>query len=94
MNASRRYEILLPLKFNDGESVPESYLVDSISELERNFQTQVMRGDSHDHKFTRVFLNVPDTVGNREFFLQLKQKLKVKFQQSDIWLTSYSIEIL
>jgi hypothetical protein len=42
----------------------------------------------------RVFVDVPDAPENREFFLQYKQRMKAKFVQLDIWLTSYSIDVL
>ena len=49
MSASRRYEILLPLRFNDGQPVPEEALGDTLLELENKFQgvsweTQIIRG--------------------------------------------------
>jgi hypothetical protein len=94
MRASRRYEIFLPLRFDDGQPVPESYLTDVSSELHLHFRTQVTRGGPHPENLMRLFLDVPDTVENREFFLQLKQKLKATFQQTDIWLISYPIEVL
>lgn len=31
----RRYEVLLPLRFNDGQAVPDSIVVDTLLELER-----------------------------------------------------------
>ena len=37
MNTRRRYEILLPLQFNDQSSVPDSLLWETIEELEANF---------------------------------------------------------
>jgi hypothetical protein len=49
MSASRRYEILLPLRFNDGQQVPEELLSDALVELEQKFEavsweTQIIRG--------------------------------------------------
>ena len=105
MSASRRYEILLPLQFNDGQPVPEEYLGEALSELEGRFQavsweTQIIRGAwqqggrSYRDDLMRVFVDVADTAENREFFLSFKQRMKLKFQQLDIWLTSYSIDVL
>jgi hypothetical protein len=38
MNKSlRRYEILLPLRFNDGQPVPDDLVVDTLLELEQQF---------------------------------------------------------
>ncbi len=37
MSALRRYEILVPLVFNDGRSVPEALLVETFAELRTQF---------------------------------------------------------
>jgi hypothetical protein len=105
MSALRRYEILLPLRFNDGHDVPESLLAEVVLELRRKFhavssETQIIQGlwESEGVVFrdelVRIFLNVPDTVENRQFFVQLKQRLKERFQQLDIWLTTHPIEVI
>ena len=102
---SRRFEILLPLKSNDGQPFPESLLVDVVVELERQFgavssETQVIRGLWEKEGMTfrdelvRVFVDVPDLPENRQFFLEFKQRLKTLFGQLDIWMTTYPIEIL
>ncbi len=45
----RRYEVLLPLRFNDGQAVPEDVVAEALLELEHNFgavsfETQTIRG--------------------------------------------------
>ena len=42
----------------------------------------------------RLFVDVADTPENRQFFLQFKEQIKTDFQQLDIWLTSYPIDVL
>ena len=49
MSASRRYEILLPLQFNDGQAVPDPLLGEALLELRQHFgavtwETQIIRG--------------------------------------------------
>jgi hypothetical protein len=44
----RRYEMLLPLRFNSGELVPDELIADTLLELERRFgavscETQTIR---------------------------------------------------
>lgn len=42
----RRFEVLIPLRFNDGREVPDDLIVDSILELETQFglaQSRVRR---------------------------------------------------
>lgn len=34
---SRRYEVLLPLQFNDGRDVPELFLADAVNEIVKQF---------------------------------------------------------
>jgi hypothetical protein len=45
----RRYEILLPRRYNDGQPVPDSLIADTLVELEQRFgsvssETQIIRG--------------------------------------------------
>jgi hypothetical protein len=42
----------------------------------------------------RVFVDVPDLPQHREFFTQFKERLKTRFGQIDIWMTTYLIEVL
>jgi|SRR5437867_3076100 len=105
MSVRRRYEILLPLQFNDGRPVPETLLLQTVEELEAQFHalswdSQVVRGiwqhegaifrDSN----TRLILEVDDSPQNRSFFVDLKEKLKARFQQLDIRITSHNIEVI
>ncbi len=105
MSNSRRYEILLPLKFNDGQSVPLSLIGQTLVELKLRFgavswETQVIHGvwqhqgvDFRDD-LVRVFVDVPDPPENRHFFINLKSHLKSRFKQLDIWMTTYPVEVL
>ena len=48
-NTFRRFKILLPLRFNDGTSVPDVLIADCLLELEDRFgsvssETQAIRG--------------------------------------------------
>jgi hypothetical protein len=106
MSAShRRYEILIPLSFNDGTPVPEALTADTLLELRRRFgavsaETQTIlgqweqAGEVYRDEHLRLFVDVPDSAENREFFLQFKERLKSRFQQLDIWLTSHPLDVL
>jgi hypothetical protein len=39
-------------------------------------------------------VDVSDDPEHREFFLDFKERMKVRFQQIDLWLTTYLIEVL
>jgi hypothetical protein len=101
----RRYEILLPLRFNDGQTVPDDLVADTLLELEQHFgavssETQTIRGlwrhegESYRDDLIRVFVDVADDAEHRLFFLEFKESLKARFRQIDIWMTTYPIEVL
>lgn len=105
MNKSRRYEILLPLKFNDGQPVPPALIGDTLVELRRRFgavswETQIIQGiwqhqgAEFRDELVRVFVDVADLPENREFFADLKGQLKTRFHQLDIWMITYPIEVI
>jgi hypothetical protein len=101
----RRYEILLPLRFNSGETVPDDLFAQTLLDIRSKFgavsaETQIIRGiwqheesDFRD-ELSRIFVDVLDTPENREFFREFKETLKARFQQIDIWMTTYPIEVV
>ena len=101
----RRFEVLLPLRFNDGSPVPEAAVADTLLELEQRFgavscDTKTIRGQrrhegqSYRDDLIRIFVDVADGLENRQFFVEFKDRLKARFQQLEIWLTTYLIEVL
>ena len=105
MSARRRYEILLSLQSNEGHELPESLLWATVEDLEARFhavswESQVIRGIwEHEgivfrDNNTRIVLDVDDTPENRAFFVALKEKLKQRFAQLDIWITSHAIDVI
>ena len=105
MSALRRYEILLPSQFNDGRPIPQDLIAGTLHELEQQFgavscETQIIlglwrrEGELYRDSLARVFVDVEDAPQNRQFFLQFKERLKERFQQKDIWLTTYPIEAI
>jgi hypothetical protein len=101
----RRFEILPPLRFNDGQAVPDELIADTLLELRGRFgavssETHVIRGiwehagQTHRDDLVRVFVDAADTAASREFFAGFKEQLKTRFRQIDIWLTTYPVEVL
>src|SRR5206468_3766596 len=99
----RRYEMLLPQRFNDDTPVPPELVAQTVRELKDRFgaasaETQTIRGlwenggDTAADDLRRVFIDVPDTAENREFFCDLKRRLAKRFRQDDIWMTTYPVE--
>jgi hypothetical protein len=104
-NAFRRFEILLPLRFNNGLAVPAEVIADTLLELEQRFgavssETQTIRGlwrhegQSYRDDLMRIFVDAPDTEDSLGFVRDFKEKLKWRFQQIDIWVTSYPIDVI
>lgn len=78
MSLLRRYEVLVPLVFNDGTAVPEPLLAETFEEWRARFgaaswETQSLRGvwehegNVYQDNLTRFFVDVPDTPEHREF---------------------------
>ena len=106
MSASfRRFEILLPRRFNDGQPVPDELIADTLLELEERFgavssETQAIHGmwryeeQLYRDELIRVFVDTADDTESRQFFVEFKDRLKARFQQIDIWMTTYPLEVL
>lgn len=105
MSAWCRFEILLPLRFNDGGVVPRELIAEAIGELEARFgaatwETQVLHGSwrhegmTYHDELIRIFVDADDTSSNRTFFKEYKDKMKARFRQIDIWLTVHPIETI
>jgi hypothetical protein len=101
----RRFEILLPLRFNDGKAVPNELIAITLFELEQRFgavssETQTIQGlwqhqgQTYRDDLTRVFVDAPDSPEALEFFKQFKETLKQRFQQLDIWMTTYPVQVI
>jgi hypothetical protein len=100
----RRYEIILPTRYNDGTPVPEDEFWEVTKELVAQFGATsylpepfqgfwVHQGQTHADKNVRLFVDVEDTSENAAFFQQIKAMLKERFRQIDIWIVSYDIRI-
>lgn len=101
----RRFEVLLPLRLNDGTPVPDDSIADTLIELEEHLgavscESQTIRGrwryegQSYRDDLVRVFVDVEDLPEHRVYFAECKDRLKQRFKQLDIWMTTYVIEVL
>lgn len=104
-DAYRRYEFLLPRTFNDGRPVPPELYARTLLDIREQFgpvscETQVIQGIwphgglVYRDDLMRVFVDVPDTEANRQFFRGYKEVLKTRFEQLEIWMTSHAIEAI
>ena len=101
----RRYEILLPLKHNDGRSVSDDKLNQTREELVNRFdgvsvQPQsivgiwVHEGMRYEDTSVLLAIDVDDTPENRQFFLDFKSALLQRFEQIEIYIASFPVDIL
>ena len=103
-SSQRRFEILLPQRFNDGQPVPDELIADTLLEIRQKFksvssETQIIRGiwehagQFYRDELIRIFVDVEDLPENHQFFRDFKEKLKGTFRQVDIRITTYLIEV-
>ena len=100
----RRYEVLLPARFNDGENVPDEWIAEALNELVEQFDAASFYAYAaqgfwkHGETLYRdelglLVVDVPDTAANRKWMKAFKARWKQRLDQLEIWMVSYSIEI-
>ena len=100
----RRYEIILPTRYNDGTPVAEGEFWDVAKELVSHFGATsylpepihglwIHQGKTYEENNVRLFVDVEDTPENAAFFQRFKAALKERFRQIDIWIVSYEIRL-
>jgi hypothetical protein len=100
----RRFEILLPLQFNDGREVPSEWLAEAVLEVVDHFggasyETQKVEGHwrasgiLYRDNLVKIVVDVPDVDQNREWMKRFKAQWKERLQQIDLWMISSEIEV-
>jgi hypothetical protein len=100
----RRFEVLLPLQFNDGTAVPDERIGEAQLEVLESFgfltfETQKLIGHwRHKEKLyrdflARLFVDLPDTVQNRRWMKGYKQRWKERLRQLELWMVRYRIDV-
>jgi hypothetical protein len=100
----RRYEVLLPLQFNDARDVPGEWLADAVLEVVEQFgaasyESQRIEGQwrqagvIYRDNLVRLVIDVPDTIKHRRWMKAFKQRWKTKLEQLELWMVSYVITI-
>jgi hypothetical protein len=101
---SRRYEVLLPIRFNDGRDVPEGLLGEALNEIVEQFGAVSFYKDAvegrwrHEETVYRddlalLVVDVPDTAKNRKWMKAFKERWKKRLEQLELWMVSYTIDI-
>jgi len=100
----RRFEVLLPLRFNDGRDVPGEWIAEAVLEIVEHlgaasYETQKVEGHwrhsgiLYRDDLVRVVVDVPDSARNRQWMKQFKDRWKVRLEQLELWMVSYRIEV-
>ena len=100
----RRYEILLPTRYNDGTPVEADKFDASIQEIAARFGGVTFQPESlvgvwfhqsrrFEENNVRLTVDLEDTPEHAAFFESFKEQLKRRFRQIDIWIVSYEVRI-
>jgi hypothetical protein len=87
----RRFEVLLPLQFNDGRDVPPDWLAEAVLEIVDNFgaasyETQKVEGHwrhggvVYRDNLVRIVVDVPDAADNRRWLQSFKARWKARLE--------------
>jgi hypothetical protein len=100
----RRFELLLPLQFNDGRDVPAEWIADAVLEIVDHFgavsyETQKVEGHwrhagvLYRDNLVKIVVDTPDKSENRQWVKEYKERWKTRLDQLELWLVSYPIDI-
>ncbi len=100
----RRFEILLPRRFNDGRDVPLERLGIALDEIVDRFGAASFEptaiqgfwrheGIVYSDSLTKLVVDVEDTDENRQWMRDYKARWKEKLEQLDLWLISHEIDV-
>jgi hypothetical protein len=100
----RRFEVLLPVRFNDGGDVPQELLGEAVNEIVEQFGAvsfwrHAMEGQwqhggiLYRDAFACVVVDVADTVKNRRWMRAFKARWKAQLQQIELWMVSYQVDV-
>jgi len=84
----RRFEILLPHRFNNGQPIPDTLLADAVIEIREHFgavsyQPRAVRGEwreggiFYQDILAKVFVDVEDTAENQQWMKEFKNRWKL-----------------
>lgn len=101
----KRYEILLPLFYNDGSRIEKEKFLITHEELAERFSATttdstrivgrwIYQNQFYEDKLIRIIVDIPESKNSETFFKKYKETLKERFRQIDVWISSYAIEII
>jgi hypothetical protein len=101
----RRCEILLPLKHNDGRPVAGEAFEQTREELVSRFGAVTIsphtllgiwthEDERYEDELLKFVVDVADSAENEQFLADLKRVLLERFEQLEIYIASYPVDIL
>jgi hypothetical protein len=102
LETTRRYEILVPLKHNDGRPVDAEKITKTLAELEDQFggwthAPQTLKGvwkdgaKRYEDESALVYVDVEDTPNSRRWIAEWKRRLEGRFEQDSMYIVSYPV---
>lgn len=100
-----RFEILLPLYYNDGRQIEQEKFTQTDEELVAHFgatstNTVIVKGHwkyrstLYEDRLIRVRIDAEENEEDKTFLKEYKEVLKVRFEQEDIWITAQQINVI
>jgi len=101
----KRFEILLPLNYNDGKPIEREKFLLTHRELVERFGattvdttrasgTWMYGGALYEDLLMRVTLDSSKPDEARGFLRNYKEVLKARFEQLDIWITAHDVDLI
>lgn len=101
----KRFEILLPLNYNDGRQIEREKFVLTHQELVDRFHattvdttkasgTWIYGGVLYEDVLVRITIDSSELEQAYPYFRTHKETLKARFEQVDIWITAHDIEVI
>ena len=100
----RRFEVLLPLQFNDGSDVAAELLAEAVLEIvdyfgAASYETQKVEGHWRHgsvlirDNLVKIVVDVPDARDNRAWMKEYKDRWRNRLQQFELWMVSYAVDV-
>jgi hypothetical protein len=100
----RRFEVLLPLQFNDGSDVPAELLAAAVLEIldysgASSYETQKVEGQWRHggvlirDKLVKLVVDAPAVISNRRWMKQYKERWRSQLEQVELWMVSYGVDV-
>ena len=100
----RRFEVLLPLQFNDGTDVPAELPAEAVLQIvdylgAASYETQKVEGHwTHAGVLVRdnlvkLVVDAPDLADNRRWMKQYKEHWRSRLDQIELWMISYAVDV-